>query len=195
MVRHSTPDSQHVANIVAVVLKATESELEAGKCWYSVYSQNIVMRAEEADLTAHQGLTLFAVLSQATGIAMNWRNYVKVVTTMDPEQTTYTLTAQKAKCRAILANSVNPAQYVTGPKITSFYRNLAGDEDTVTVDRHAISACFNEMITNVGTRYDYVAECYRVAAAMVGLTPALTQAVAWLVWRRMKGIVDKENVV
>ena len=80
-----------------------------------------------------------------------------------------------------------------GPKITIFYRNLAGDEDVVTVDCHAISACLNRMINEVGSKYACVAECYRIAAAVVGMTPTRTQAVCWLAWRRAKGIVDTEE--
>jgi hypothetical protein len=181
-----------VANIVAVVTGAAESDIEAGKAWYAVYRRQIVRQAKRHGLTPEQGLALFAVLSQQTALLRNWTNYLAVVTTKDPDQTVGTWAAMRAKCRAILADAANPGQYATGPKISSFYKNLAGDQDTVTVDRHAISACFNQMINEVGSKYTYVAECYRVAAAMVGLTPAQTQAVAWLAWRRMKGIVDTE---
>lgn len=68
----------------------------------------------------------------------------------------------------------------TGPKVSCFARNIAGDLSIVTVDRHMMdmAECAN------------VHECQsavRRVADRHALWPAEAQAVLWYVWRRLKG--------
>jgi hypothetical protein len=68
----------------------------------------------------------------------------------------------------------------TGNKTWSFFLNLCGDHDAVTIDRWACRAAGLPDATHATDRgYALVAECYRVAADELGWTPAQTQAVAW----------------
>jgi hypothetical protein len=187
------PSVDHVSNIVATVAEASPEELAYGKNWYPAYRASIARVALKAGLTDAQGCALFAVLSQQTRIEDNWRNYRAVAYSHDAYAAhTTALGSMKTKCAAILLDAIDPGRHAKGEKISSFYRNLMGCEESVTVDRHAISCCFNEMINRVGPHYLYVQDCFRMAAALLDMTPAQCQAVAWVVWRRMKGIVDAE---
>ncbi len=188
-------DPVHVQNVVSVILEATPDELEAGKLWYSIYAENIVNYGKLQGLTADQSLALFAVLSQRAKIGRNWSNFKIVASSRSCDGTVCVFGQMRTKCLAILADDAHPWRYVGGDKITSFYRNLSGNPEPVTFDRHAISAVYNQMIDQVNghAQYAYCEHVFWQAAAIVGLTPRQTQAVAWVVWRRLKGVVDKEE--
>jgi hypothetical protein len=70
----------------------------------------------------------------------------------------------------------------SGPKVSRFARNLAGDETPVTVDRWAARAAG---LPESGGRawYRELEEAYRAAAETVGLPPSRFQAVVWLAVR------------
>jgi hypothetical protein len=69
----------------------------------------------------------------------------------------------------------------TGPKVSAFARNIAGDLTVVTVDRHMMDMA----------ECKDVAECAmavaRVADSTRDLWPAEVQAILWYTWRRLKG--------
>lgn len=81
-------------------------------------------------------------------------------------------------------------------KIVSFHRNLLGDPNAVTVDRHAIRAALpgtgdeafdtKEAARRLGNKGTYakVAQAYRLAAKKHGITPVEMQA---LVWGQIRG--------
>ena len=191
-------DKAHVDNVVRVVLQASDEERVAGILWYPEYAANIIDFGSKHGLSEKQSLAVFAVLSQRTRIVANWRHYKAVVATRNVTFAIGAFPDVKTKCAAILVDSTgDPGQYCRGDKIASFYANLAGDPNRVTVDRHAISAVYNRMIEKVGpaSAYYYCEKVFQVAAAIVELTPRETQAVAWVVWRRMKGLVDGEIAV
>lgn len=72
----------------------------------------------------------------------------------------------------------------SGDKTWNFYRNLCGDTDGVTCDRWACRAAgLPDSFHQTSRRYEFLADCYRDAAAEVGLTPAQAQAVAWITVR------------
>jgi hypothetical protein len=91
-------------------------------------------------------------------------------------------------------------EILNGPKVTSFYRCITGDQDDVCVDGHALSVYLGERIPISKTPsispllYTTVQRAYRIAAtcsdALCGhvLTPAQVQAVTWVTYRRIHHI-------
>jgi hypothetical protein len=80
-----------------------------------------------------------------------------------------------------IANGADPATVLGGPKVTAFYRNLLGCDESVTVDVWAARAAegrFNAQAPT-GRRYETLARAYREAAAARNVTPRAMQATVW----------------
>ena len=96
----------------------------------------------------------------------------------------------KDKAARILQGE-EPLEVLGGDKVRSFYRNLTGDDDAVTIDRHAIdisgfaskSADTGKLTSGVYSRITFA---FRTAAHDIGLTPAGIQALTWCFWRECK---------
>ena len=74
-----------------------------------------------------------------------------------------------------------------GPKVNSFAANLAGDFNLVTVDAHAMQAALADVQATYTLKwapYAVFARCYQNAAAIVGIEPAVFQAIIWHIWKR-----------
>lgn len=78
---------------------------------------------------------------------------------------------------------------LSGPKVTSFARNILGCPDVVCVDTWAwrvwAGADLFAPPPSLEKRYDEIAEDYRTAAAIVGLEPRQLQAITWVTIRRV----------
>lgn len=104
------------------------------------------------------------------------------------------------KAEEILAGA-DPSYVLGGPKVLAFFGNLVDPSDPgpVTIDRHAKSALFDESSpeTSVVSRaeYQHLADHYRAVAGELSLLPNQLQAIIWVTWRRLKGIVDDVDVV
>lgn len=70
------------------------------------------------------------------------------------------------------------------PKIESFARNIMGDTDSVTIDVWAVRVALGDRddadkILARRNVYRDLADCYRKAAAELGVAPSAVQAVTW----------------
>lgn len=73
---------------------------------------------------------------------------------------------------------------ISGKKVTSFFLNLLGNQDAVTVDRWAFRVATGLSVTQVpNCHYDTIVAAYRSAAKRLGLPPRELQAITW-VWAR-----------
>src|SRR5690606_6619528 len=87
----------------------------------------------------------------------------------------------------------DPLDVLKGDKVRSFYLNILGDTDAVTVDRHAPELYLGKRVADrarpsVGKRlYREASDASRTAAAQAPRqpTPRDLQAITWLVWRRI----------
>lgn len=74
-----------------------------------------------------------------------------------------------------------------GPKVCSFAANLAGIDDYVTIDGHAMQAALNDPTADYRLRwqpYTVFARCYAEVAREVGHKPCDFQAIIWHHWKR-----------
>ena len=94
------------------------------------------------------------------------------------------------------------AKILNGPKTTSFFWNILGDEYAVTVDSHAVTCAIcppKELKRDIGNfwpslgappkarQYKFLANCYRDAAKKLKTTPSELQARTWAAIRKAKG--------
>lgn len=90
--------------------------------------------------------------------------------------------ANKDKAARILQGEA-PLDVLGGDKVRSFFRNLTGCGEAVTIDRHAL-AIVGLGETCTPKQYAQVSKAYVIAGARLGLTGAETQALTWNYWRR-----------
>lgn len=83
----------------------------------------------------------------------------------------------------------DPLAVLGGMKVRAFYLSIIakGDTDVVCIDRHALAAWYLPGQPVWGSltpkRYHAVAADYQTAARVLGLAPAVAQAVVWCAWR------------
>ena len=85
----------------------------------------------------------------------------------------------------LFGEDADPAEHVSGPKVTAFFRNIIGELQHVTLDRHAVRPISKEGKDTPRNKTERarMEDAYRRAAAKVGLHPAEFQAVVWVAVR------------
>jgi len=174
-----------VSNILATYASSTDQDRLEGSQWYPL-----------AHLFAHtvgkgsvkRGAGIIAALSPQLSWAENKRLALQSRSGRITGQTG--LNCQKATdCRS----GHEPLDVLGGNKVRAFYSLILNPNDSynVVIDRHAFD-CALGYVTDNRTRkilerkggYDYIADCYRKAAAELGILPSVLQATVWLTWRR-----------
>jgi hypothetical protein len=91
-----------------------------------------------------------------------------------------------------IANGEAALSVLNGPKVRAFYANIMGDTDAVTVDVWAARVATGltgkaaERAIGTAKRYADVADAYRHAARILGVTPREVQAATWVAARGVK---------
>ncbi len=178
----------HVSNILATYALANSHERANGLAWY--FEANTIAR-ELGNGDVAFGAALLAVLSPLE----KWERNVAVARHAVAYGYPYPTTGDKTGKVTRLLSGENPADVVSGPKVTAFYNNILDPSgDHVTIDRHAIDIAFGVVHTDksrpAGTK-KLIAElstAYRDAAKTLNIVPLELQAITWVAWRRMKGI-------
>lgn len=197
----------HTRNITAVFRSADADLIAEGIAWYADANRIADALATKYDVPMHVAAGVLAALSPLN----SWGNNVNIGARMLASGGTLDsgyLKANLAKARAIMATGSLDA--LSGLKVTNFYQSIisAGAEG-VTIDRHAWCIAHNDRSrTNdipklSPKRYAEIADKYRRAAVILSaeygmpLSPAVVQAVTWVVWRRRywgAGAFDTYNV-
>ncbi len=187
-------------NVKAVVAQATDEELTEGLNWYDATREQLACLADDTGLPLFTVAQVFAALSPSNRVDRNLQDteaLCHAITRPDARRrfesiTVATYGANKLKAWRILHGE----DALTGPKCSAFARNLAGDLNPVTVDRHAFNvAAGGRWIVSEGgpritpRRYEEAAEGYRQVASELDIAPAQAQAIAWVVWRRLQEVV------
>ena len=84
---------------------------------------------------------------------------------------------------------------LNGKKIVSFFRNISGDEQDITIDGHARNIYYNDRqgLTTPNTNikkseYLDIQKAYARASKKLGIKAYELQAITWVAWRRIHGI-------
>jgi len=184
-----------LVNLRKYYAQADADTVEIGRAWY-VEGRKLALRIGKASKA--RGLISGEYGVRSTGAA--------VLAVLSPRKAWATNVAQGLafargesfkgmKDQAVklwkIRHDFDPDSVVGGPKVRSFWCNLSGCDDCVTVDIWALRAAFDDMTfgdaeygkLSQGGRYDVIADAYRRLAAEVGETPAAVQAVVWIVVR------------
>ena len=183
------------ARIDAVLASATESEVIDGHRWYKSAADIARIVAAGHDIDQSAGAGIIAALSPQS----SWdENITRALAHADGDMVGAFGDALR-KADAIAAGG-RPADVLGGRKVRSFWRNIDGRDQYVTVDRHAVAIVYGRALSDREIKvleklgaYTIIAAAYRAAARRHGIAPSTLQAITWLAWRRLKGLADTDT--
>ena len=160
---------------------ATPAQIEQATQWYA-----------DAELLAHDLIRIY----QSRNITMTLENTASVISSFSPRQrwnrnVVQALEFANGGMPNGLQNNLRMAQYsllqgfsaLNGMKTNAFARAIAGDENAVTIDVWMIkSAGLNKNSVNK-TEYKELVNAVNLVADELKLTPRVTQALIWIVFR------------
>jgi hypothetical protein len=190
---------------------ASQADLAAGIEWYARAERLARRLAETYGCTFEQAVGVIAALSpnnrwtrnciDAEAMIQVWALGIDPITVK-----VCTFGPNRAKAASILAlaepTQDSIAAILNGRKVTAFFLSITGRHDAVCVDGHAFAVWVGQRIPTTQTPsispklYATIARAYCLVAkrskALCGeaLTPAQTQAVTWVTYRRLIGIQD-----
>lgn len=186
-----------VARILDAYDKSSASDMAEGERWYETARITAAALCAGTALSVEQAAGVIAALSPRVRWESNVRAAAEVISAArrDPDDNPPNVAGyyRNVKKAWRIATGWHPDNVLGGPKVTSFYRNICGDEYEVTVDVWA--ARLAEGVTNkngpAGKRYKRIADAYRMAADARNVTPMIMQATTWVFTRRTYGIGDQ----
>lgn len=182
----NTTFDEVVARIIATYSRATPSQLEDGLQWYPGEGAWVV------EVAYAHGYSIDTVAAVAAHLSprIDW-DLCKTRTQifLSSGETYGLMKANVARAQSAI-DSDTPLATVKGNKTKAFAANLLGDTEAVTVDVWAIRTALGstqrgDEISKAGV-YDALADAYRAAALVLGVSAPSVQAVCWVVERGRK---------
>ena len=184
----------YAQNIISSYVSASPEQRASGADWYAAAARLAGVIASVTGITFSQAAAVLAVTSPS----VSWANQVKytlpfveaVLAGAAPRSVKGPFYgANKDKAGRILAGDMSA---LSGVKVTAFYRNICGNHDEATVDRHALRIALArdlnpeqcKVLLNPRSRERVlVVAAYHLAARRLGQSVAIVQAVTWVVFR------------
>lgn len=190
----NTTPSQTTSAIVRRIVKAfrnaSAADLAAGMGWYAeALRVATLMDAANPSRAAGVIAALSPRCQWSTNVAWS-RTMLAAADAGAPVPAVHTETMRAQAYR--IARGEHALAVLNGPKVRAFYANIVGDTDAVTVDVWAARVATGltgkdaERAIGTGARYARVAQCYREAARILGVTPREVQAATWTAARGVK---------
>ena len=176
----------NVDRILARYDAATDAERADGANWYPI-AHSLAEELADSKRTLYHTAGVIAALSPQVQWPVNARSAAAMVRAArsrkgQPKVSGYP--ANRAKAWAMARGSA-PHSVLGGDKVISFFANILGDHDAVTIDVWAYRAATGKDGNQPdGKRYAALADDYRTAAAARGVVPSTLQAVVWLQVKR-----------
>lgn len=185
---------QWEVNILATFRTANADQIAEGKRWYPEARARIAELIADSRLAVDASFTaritaVCAVLSPRITWQSNLegvRRALKALWTGTSIAPTIAGTYHNKEKAWSIATGDAGLELVTGPKVSSFYANLMGDYQRVTIDIWAARAAGvpDTDVTHLDRRrYQYLERAYQTVSAQLGFSPAELQAICWIVVR------------
>ena len=181
--------------IVRIAERASDAVWRMGTDWYPMAGELARIVSDRTEVPTRDVLGVIAALSPQVGWAVQCSSlepFIRAELDAPGSGQHAGFGRNREKARRILGGW-DPDAVLRGPKVRAFFAALCGDQQSVTVDRHAVAAAVS---WNEGTapdvtalRFRNVARHYRHAARMLGswrTCPRDLQAIVWLQWRLEK---------
>jgi hypothetical protein len=188
------PNYKH--NILKVWNKSNPYEINSGVYWYDNARKVAEGIAQQFDIPLDRVCLVISALSPNNNWTRNISDAWKVCRAWYEKQdratvSTSTYPANKLKAFDILDGKLD---YLNGLKTANFARNIAGCQDSVTVDVHIYSVAHGKRFTakTVGAIppkvYADIVKAFQDVASKINITPSQLQAIVWQTWRRLYGL-------
>lgn len=165
--------------LVRAYVRSEDDTRAEGRRWYPNAEANIASLAEAFGL----GRPAVAGIVAALSPQQKWRTNLNSARLVLEGRVPSGYGSNRRKAEA-LRDGASPFDVLGGDKVTSFWANLIGSGETVTVDVWAQRAATGkDLPPPSGPRYRAIADAYRAAATIVGETPRDFQAIIWLATR------------
>lgn len=194
-------NAKMVSNILAVFNAVYErsdaNEFLAMGLWYESANKFCAQTARVFNLSVETVAGIVAALSPQLNWDKNKFNAVTLIAALVSNSPLPKLMAYPANVQKAIAifNGQSPLDVlgengnkITGKKVQSFYRNIMGYTEYVTIDRHATDIAMfglqgeNHKSGDLGPTpkaYDMIADAYRHAAQLLDLPPSTVQCITW----------------
>lgn len=195
-----------VSNIQMVLSLANASEWANGPSWYANALETCHKLSKDYDVSWRTVAGVVAALSPNNRWERNVRDAESLIAAYLNGDDILTVSVStyhtmRAKAWSILEQRATAdtaiLKLLNGRKIMSFYLNITGDADSVTIDGHARNIAYGERLSLSGSKftigvreYKLLSEAYRIVglAASPRLKAFEVQAITWTTWRRIHGI-------
>lgn len=169
---------------------ATPDQIRRGMTWYGTARDNVRQLSMSTPYSAVQVAAVVAVTSPATAWSDNVTDATAAVTlhaaglSVEDALKTYNFRTYHDNVRKAWRVLDGDLDAVRGDKVSAFFANLCGNEDVVTIDRHAWTAAGLEYNGSLPAQYRRgVVKLYERIARDLEVTPAQAQAIVWIVER------------
>jgi hypothetical protein len=187
-----TQVSERIANLSDTFYQATPSEMLEGQTWYPRAMARIADIAKSYSFKPSVVAGIVALLSPMNKWETNLDDAATVIENAiqgaDVESfKVSTFNSNKHKAWRVACFDSNVLDELSGPKVSSFYRNLMGSTQDVTMDTHAFNAWLgyrNNQSIPMSLHMACVAG-YQSAARAANMEPRDFQATVWIVQRRI----------
>jgi len=177
--------TEYAREIAARIDRATPAQYESALSWYADAREIAVTIADALEVSVQAGAGILSALSPRCP----WSRNVALALDYAHGREVRTLGAHIAKCDEIVAHDRagrDPLSVFgeTSPKTGPFARNIAGDLESVTVDVWALRAAgVHDRAAPTTVQGREIRAAYTRVARERGLSPAVGQALAWIVER------------
>lgn len=191
----------NAANLLNLYSQARPIDIQEGTTYYDRQSHRISTRAAAYDTSPDRAIAAFAVLSPNNAENQNYRALevcLRIVTgDLPTDHPTPCYPINKFKALALLVGG-EVSKYVVGQKVRSFYHNTLDPDDNhhVTIDGHMLGAWIGRRVkmkdreASIGRmEYEWARRDMVAVGEVVGLSGPRLQAVLWLVWKRVNGVL------
>ena len=182
----NTDFDQVVSRILATYKRATDAQLEDGHQWYPGEGAWVI------EVAYAHGYSIDTVAAVAAHLSprIDW-DRCKTLTQifLSSGETFGLMKANVARAQSAI-DADAPLSTLKGNKTKAFAANLLGDTDAVTVDVWAIRTALGHTVRgdeiSIAGVYNAIADAYRAAAVILGVSAPSVQAVCWVVERGRK---------
>ena len=178
--------SQMVNAILGHYERATPGQRDDGRQWYPAAQAAALALAAGTDFSRTQCAGVIAALSPRISWSQNLRAAGLMVDAASWDWADAPVVAglpnNRAKAWRILKGE-RPDRVLGGDKVTSFFANIMGDTDAVTIDVWACRVAGLETTSVTAKQYAAVRAAYTDAARLAGETPRNMQAITWIAAR------------
>jgi len=180
-------------NLRAVADQARSAEITEGLLWYTRANRLAQGLADRFGLTLEQAAGILAVMSP--GVAWDTQvertgAWIEAELAAPGSATFAGYTTNVNKARQLLVKGT--LGVIKGPKVTAFWRAIAGNTEALALDRHALRAALGTYGPDGDLRNSMTAgqrrtveKAYRHCAKGYGLAPREFQAIVWCAQRRL----------